>query len=82
MRINNFAKEHLKRHLSFLYTNRDKYYRHARSARKIVEKSVRNHELRMAKIAKQHRTKEQINLITKEGFIEFNSEESKLNLIQ
>ncbi|PLX05508.1 MAG: AAA family ATPase [Marinilabiliales bacterium] len=50
------AKNHLLAYINFLYENRDKFFGNARSMRKIVEKAVRNQELRMADTKKSLRT--------------------------
>jgi SpoVK/Ycf46/Vps4 family AAA+-type ATPase len=65
------AVNHLKSYIAFLYKTRDKFFGNARSMRKIVEKSTRNHELRMADLGKKQRTKKMMNTITYEDVIEF-----------
>jgi SpoVK/Ycf46/Vps4 family AAA+-type ATPase len=50
------AAVHLKNYIKHLYENRDRFFGNARSIRKIVEKSHRNQELRMADIPKKSRT--------------------------
>lgn len=68
---NTEAEEHLKSYISFLYENRDRFFGNARSMRKIVEKSVRNQELRMADLNKNERTKEMMKTLSLEDVAEF-----------
>ncbi len=51
------ASEHIKTYIAHLYQNRNKFFGNARSIRKLVEKSNRNQELRMANLEKAKRTK-------------------------
>ena len=48
---------HLKKYIAHLYAGRNKFFGNARSIRKMVEKAYRNHELRMADLPKNKRTK-------------------------
>jgi len=57
------AETHLKTYIKFLYDNRDRFFGNARSIRKIVEKSIRNHELRMADLSEKQLTKEMMSTI-------------------
>jgi len=57
LKPNKEASEHIKTYLAALYANRDKFFGNARSVRKMVEKSYRNQELRMASLPKEQRTK-------------------------
>ncbi len=57
------AETHLKTYIKFLYDNRDRFFGNARSIRKIVEKSIRNHELRMADLSDKQLTKEMMSTI-------------------
>jgi SpoVK/Ycf46/Vps4 family AAA+-type ATPase len=50
------AAEHIRKYLSSLYANRDKFFGNARAVRKMVEKAYRNQELRMASLPKEKRT--------------------------
>jgi SpoVK/Ycf46/Vps4 family AAA+-type ATPase len=68
---NSEAEEHLKTYISFLYENRDRFFGNARSMRKIIEKSVRNQELRMADLKKNERTKEMIETLALVDVAEF-----------
>ncbi len=65
------AEPHLKEYISFLYTNRDKFFGNARSMRKLVEKSTRNQELRMADLPKKQRTEKIISTLSIDDVIEF-----------
>jgi len=69
--INDKAEAFLKKYIAFLFKNRDKFFGNARSIRKIVEKSTRNHELRMADIDKKQRTRKMMRTITLEDVKEF-----------
>jgi len=65
------ATEHLKTYIAFLYDNRDRFFGNARSIRKIVEKSSRNQELRMADLDKKKRTKAMMSTLTMADVKEF-----------
>jgi len=65
------AEAHLKKHIKFLYDNRDRFFGNARSIRKIVEKSTRNHELRMAGLSKKQRTKKMMSTLNIDDVKEF-----------
>ncbi|MBN2614331.1 MAG: AAA family ATPase [Bacteroidales bacterium] len=69
--LNKDAEEHLKTYIAYLYKNRDIFFGNARSMRKIVEKVIRNHELRMADTPKQERTTEMIGTIVLSDVNEF-----------
>ena len=58
------AEEHLKVYIKHLYENRDRFFGNARSIRKIIEKSTRNQELRMADMSKKQRTKKIMSTLT------------------
>ncbi|MBE9485258.1 MAG: AAA family ATPase [Bacteroidetes bacterium] len=51
------AEAHIKKYIAHLYAGRNKFFGNARTMRKLVEKAYRNHELRMADMAKSKRTK-------------------------
>ena len=55
--VDSEAEALLKVYIKSLYENRDRFFGNARSIRKIIEKSTRNHELRMADLSKKKRTK-------------------------
>jgi hypothetical protein len=65
------AETFLKKYIAYLFKNRDKFFGNARSIRKIVEKSTRNHELRMADIDKKKRTRTMMKMITLDDVKEF-----------
>ena len=65
------ATTHLKVYISFLYINRDRFFGNARSIRKIVEKSARNQELRMADIPRKDRTKKLMTTLNIDDVQEF-----------
>lgn len=65
------AEKHLKDYIAHLYSTRNKFFGNARSVRKVVEKSFRNHELRMADMEKDKRTKAILGTLTLEDVMEF-----------
>ena len=67
------AEKHLKKYISHLYLNRNKFFGNARSIRKLVEKCIRNQQLRMANLSKIKRTKAMITNIILEDVQEFDS---------
>lgn len=58
------AEGHLKAHIAYLYKGRNKFFGNARSMRKLVEKAFRKHELRMADLPKNKRTKSIMTTLT------------------
>ena len=58
------AKTKLQTHLEELFETRDKYFGNAREVRKIIQQTVRDHNLRMADIPKEKRTMEQITTVS------------------
>lgn len=71
------AEAHLKTHINFLYDNRDRFFGNARSIRKIVEKSSRNHELRMADLSKKQRTEKMMSTLSIDDVKEFVPDKEK-----
>lgn len=71
------AEKRIKTYISFLYENRDRFFGNARSIRKIVEKSSRNQELRMASLSKKQRTKKMMATLCIEDVKEFVPNEEK-----
>ncbi|QGY47497.1 AAA family ATPase [Maribellus comscasis] len=65
------AEKHLKMYIAGLHKNRDRFFGNARSMRKIVEKAVRNQELRMADLPMSKRTSDVISKITLSDVQEF-----------
>jgi SpoVK/Ycf46/Vps4 family AAA+-type ATPase len=65
------AEAHLKIYIAFLFENRDQFFGNARSIRKIVEKSTRNHELRMADLSKKQRTEEIMSTLSLDDVKQF-----------
>lgn len=65
------AELHLKKYISLLYQNRNRFFGNARSMRKIVEKTIRNQELRMADLPKSKRTDDVISKVILEDVQEF-----------
>lgn len=68
------AEAHLKNHLNFLLNNGDKHFGNAREVRKIIEKAIRNQNLRMASIEKANRTESMILTLTIDDVKEFTNE--------
>lgn len=71
------AEKRIKTYISFLYENRDRFFGNARSIRKIVEKSSRNQELRMASLSRKQRTKKMMATLSIEDVKEFVPNEEK-----
>ncbi|MBN2638430.1 MAG: AAA family ATPase [Bacteroidales bacterium] len=69
--INKEAETHLREYISHLYKSRDMFFGNARSMRKIVEKAVRNQEIRMAEMLKSERTKEMMSTVVLSDVAEF-----------
>jgi hypothetical protein len=72
------AEEYLKVYIKYIYDNRDRFFGNARSIRKIVEKSTRNHELRMADLSKKERTKKMMLTLVLDDVIEFEPNKNKM----
>ncbi|NOR27870.1 MAG: AAA family ATPase [Lutibacter sp.] len=73
LKVEKKAEQHLKKYITHLYKQRNKFFGNARSMRKIVEKSIRNQELRMANLPKSKRTKAIMNTLNLEDVLEFDS---------
>ncbi len=58
------AAGHLKQYLDYLYQIRNKFFGNARSVRKIVEKTIRRQNLRMALLSPDERTPEMAGTVT------------------
>lgn len=65
------AEEHLSKYLSFLYKYRDKYFGNARTVRNLVNEAVKNHNLRLAALPPEVRSKTPANLLTYEDVASF-----------
>lgn len=65
------CEKHLKNYIKQLTQNRDRFFGNARSIRKIVEKAVRNQELRMADLPIGQRTKSAISTVILNDVKEF-----------
>ncbi len=65
------AENHLKKYIGHLQAHRTKFFGNARSMRKIVEKAIRNQELRMADLPMAKRTTEEISIIRRVDVQEF-----------
>ncbi len=72
------AGAHLREYISFLYENRDKFFGNARSMRKIVEKAIRNQELRMSDIPKTKRKSAMLNVVDIVDVMEFVPQNEKV----
>ncbi len=60
------AEEHLKKYITKLYKQRDKYFGNARTIRKIVEEAVRKQNLRMASIPAKKRSQKVVRTLNYE----------------
>lgn len=58
------AKSKLELYLKDRYANRDKFFGNARAVRKVIQQTIRDHNLRMADMPAENRTMEQITTIT------------------
>ena len=67
------AETHLKAYINHLYKHRNKFFGNARSIRKIVEKSFRNQQLRMANLSRKERTKTMMKTLVLEDVLEFDA---------
>jgi len=65
------ALDHIKTYLEFLYATRNQFFGNARSVRKIVERAVRNQNLRMASMEADKRTDKDIETISFNDVKEF-----------
>ncbi len=63
--------EYLKDYFSGLHKNRDKFFGNARTVRKIIEKCIKNQNLRMASLERSARTEEMIKTLQFEDVQEF-----------
>jgi len=70
------CEEHLKIYIEWLYKTRNKFFGNARSIRKVMEKSYRNFELRMASMDKKDRTKKVLSTLVLKDVEEFQIPES------
>ncbi len=73
------AKKHIKTYISHLYQNRSKFFGNARSIRKMVEKSFRNQELRMANLEKAKRTKKIMATLVLDDVLEFDASKIEIS---
>jgi SpoVK/Ycf46/Vps4 family AAA+-type ATPase len=69
------ASAHLKSYMEFLYKGRDQYFGNARNVRKVVEETIKNQHLRLAKLPAEQRTLEMINTILLADVDEFKIED-------
>ena len=69
--VDSEAEMHLKTYIKHIFDNRDRFFGNARSIRKIIEKSTRNHELRMADLSKKQRTEKMMSTIGIDDVVEF-----------
>jgi hypothetical protein len=74
------SEKHLKIYIHHLYENRNRFFGNARSIRKIVEKVVRNQELRMADLPKSQRTQSAISTVILNDVKEFVFTKTQQNL--
>jgi len=76
LKADNEAEAHLKDYFRTLYQQRDMYFGNARSVRKVVEKCIKNQNLRMASMDSSLRTKEMMETVSLEDVQEFIFEQS------
>ncbi len=69
------AAAHLNNYMTFLHKTRNQYFGNARNVRKVVEETIRNQHLRLAKLPTESRTIEMINTILWEDVEEFKIED-------
>lgn len=65
------AENHVKTYITFLHETRNRFFGNARSIRKVVEKAIRNQELRMADTPREQRTPELMKTVTLSDVGEF-----------
>jgi hypothetical protein len=65
------AKDHLRAFMEFMYKTRNQYFGNARNARKLVEESIKNQHLRLAKLEPELRTIDMIQQLCFEDVEEF-----------
>ena len=65
------AKEHLRAFMEFMYKTRNQYFGNARNVRKLVEESIKNQHLRLAKLEPELRTIDMIQQLCFEDVEEF-----------
>ncbi len=70
------AEKFLVEHLHELYKKRDKYFGNARTVRKIIEKVVKNQNLRMASTPSEKRTERVMKIVTNEDVKNISSKET------
>ncbi|MFA5418852.1 MAG: AAA family ATPase, partial [Bacteroidales bacterium] len=70
------AEQHLKAYIAFLYQHRNRFFGNARSMRKVVEKSIRNQELRMADLPQAQRTSQAMVTVMLADVKEFEPQKS------
>ncbi len=73
------AKEHLKAYMQFLFDTRNKYFGNARNVRKIIEESIKNQHLRLAKLDPAERTTDMIHVLKFEDVEEFKIDYTKIS---
>ena len=73
------AESYLSKYIQKLLDNKHKYFGNARTIRKIVEKSIRRQNLRMAAIPAAQRTKDLIQTVKKEDISDSNLMEADLD---
>jgi SpoVK/Ycf46/Vps4 family AAA+-type ATPase len=68
------ASEHLKSYFGVIHAARNKFFGNARNVRKVVEETIKNQHLRLAKLNAAERTLDMINTIYLEDVLEFKLE--------
>ena len=77
LKLDKEASEHLKAYLKILDASRDKYFGNAREVRKIVEETVKNHQLRIIEIPKEKRKGKKLKTVILADVEEFKLDRSQ-----
>lgn len=81
-RVDERAREHLGKYLTFLYQMRDRYFGNARAVRQVVLEAIKNQNLRLAQSPHTPPTPEQQHTILLDDVASFTLDKSKLTLYQ
>lgn len=65
------AMEHLSAYFRYHAENRNQYFGNGRFVRKVIEKAIRNQNLRLSQIPKEERSEELVKMLTMQDVIEF-----------
>lgn len=76
--VNEEATEHLKNYFTYCYEHKDKFFGNARTVRRVVEESVKNHHLRLAAMEPEDRSPEILVRLTLDDVAEFHPDRDEL----